>query len=58
MDNLIEEISITELEQRVEFSCCGGGGGGGDDCDNSGGGGEGGGNGSGGPFNPNPDPCP
>jgi hypothetical protein len=30
--NLIEEMSITELEQRVEFSCCGGpgdGGGGG-----------------------------
>jgi hypothetical protein len=26
---LIEEMSITELEQRVEFSCCGGGGGGG-----------------------------
>lgn len=26
--NLIEEMSITELEQRVEFSCCGGGGGG------------------------------
>lgn len=27
--DLIEEMSITELEQRVEFSCCGGGGGGG-----------------------------
>lgn len=26
--NLVEELSITELEQRVEFSCCGGGGGG------------------------------
>ena len=28
-NGLIEEISVTALEQRVEFSCCGGGGGGG-----------------------------
>lgn len=28
--NLVEELSITELEQRVEFSCCGGDGGGDD----------------------------
>ena len=27
--NMIEELAIVELEQRVEFGCCGGGGGGG-----------------------------
>jgi hypothetical protein len=27
--NLVEELSIEMLEQRIEFSCCGGGGGGG-----------------------------
>jgi len=27
--NLTEELAIVELEQRVEFGCCGGGGGGG-----------------------------
>lgn len=38
-DSLIEDIAITELEQRVEFACCGGdgggtgGGGGGDPTD-------------------------
>jgi hypothetical protein len=32
---LIEECSLLQLEQRVEFSCCGGGGG--DDGDNGGG---------------------
>ena len=26
---LIEELAIVELEQRVEFGCCGGGGNGG-----------------------------
>lgn len=26
---LIEEISLTDLEQRIEFGCCGGEGGGG-----------------------------
>lgn len=30
--NLIEEISLKDLEQRIEFGCCGGGG------DNGGGG--------------------
>jgi hypothetical protein len=29
--NLIEEISMKDLEQRIEFSCCTGGGGD-DDC--------------------------
>jgi hypothetical protein len=29
--NLVEELSIEMLEQRIEFSCCGGGGGGGGD---------------------------
>jgi hypothetical protein len=24
--NLVEELSIEMLEQRIEFSCCGGGG--------------------------------
>ncbi len=24
--NMIEEISLKDLEQRIEFSCCGGGG--------------------------------
>ena len=28
-NNLIEELAIVDLEQRVEFGCCGGGGGGG-----------------------------
>jgi hypothetical protein len=28
-DQLIEEISLQDLEQRIEFGCCGGGGGGG-----------------------------
>ncbi|MGB0132725.1 hypothetical protein [Dokdonella sp.] len=41
--NLIEEMSITELEQRVEFSCCGGGGGGGSGGDGGGGPGDDGG---------------
>lgn len=36
--NLIQEMSITELEQRVEFSCCGGGGGGNDGPGGGGGG--------------------
>ena len=35
--NLVEELSIEMLEQRIEFSCCGGGGGDGggnyDPCD-------------------------
>ena len=32
--NLIEEFSVVELEQRIEFGCFGGGGGddGGEDC--------------------------
>lgn len=44
MDNkLLDEFSITELEDRVEFGfCCGGGG---DDGGGSGGGGGGGGGG-------------
>ena len=29
--NQLEEISIVALEQRIEFSCCGGGGDGGGD---------------------------
>ena len=29
--NQLEEISIVALEQRIEFSCCGGGSGGGDE---------------------------
>lgn len=33
---LIEEISMKDLEQRIEFGCCGG-----DDGDNGGGGGGG-----------------
>lgn len=28
--NLVEELSIEMLEQRIEFSCCGGDDGGGD----------------------------
>jgi len=44
--DLIEEMSITALEQRVEFSCCGGGGGSGGD----------GGPGDGGPVDPDPTP--
>jgi hypothetical protein len=35
--NLIEELAIVELEQRVEFGCCGGGGGGGGDTPPGGG---------------------
>ena len=27
--DLIQQLSLHELEQRVEFGCCGGGGGGG-----------------------------
>jgi len=42
--DLIEEISIQDLEQRIEFGCCGGdgggGGGGGDGGGGSGGGGD------------------
>ena len=41
-ENLIEEMNVTALEQRLEFGCCGGGGGGGggdeppcDPCDNT-----------------------
>ncbi|MEZ5463797.1 MAG: hypothetical protein R3F22_00945 [Lysobacteraceae bacterium] len=34
---LVEELSLTALESRIEFGCCGGGGGDG---------------GGGGPFNP------
>jgi len=26
--NLVEELSLTALESRIEFGCCGGGGGG------------------------------
>ncbi len=26
-NDLIKEIDVVELEQRIEFSCCGGGGG-------------------------------
>lgn len=37
MNRMIEELSIVELEQRIEFSCCGGSG------DPGGGGGGGGG---------------
>jgi hypothetical protein len=39
MNRMIEELSIVELEQRIEFSCCGGDGGpggpggGGGSCD-------------------------
>jgi hypothetical protein len=40
--NLIEEIELKDLEQRIEFGCCGGGGGGG----------TGGGGGGGGPDDP------
>ncbi len=28
-NEMIEEISLQDLEQRIEFGCCGGGGGGG-----------------------------
>ena len=44
---ILEELSLTELEERIEFGCCGGGGGGG------GGGGD--------PVDPcniSPDDCP
>ena len=41
-NEMIEEISLQDLEQRIEFGCCGGGGGGG-------GGGRGGPGGPGGP---------
>lgn len=30
--NPLEEISIVALEQRIEFSCCGGSGGGENEC--------------------------
>ena len=29
----LEELSLVELEERIEFGCCGGGGGGGDPVD-------------------------
>jgi hypothetical protein len=32
--NMIEEISMKDLEQRIEFSCCGGGN---EECDAQGG---------------------
>ncbi len=38
MKNMIEEFALVELEQRIEFSCCGG--------DSGGGGGGGGGPGN------------
>ena len=31
-NNLLEEFSINELEDRVEFGLCGGSGGGGEPC--------------------------
>ena len=43
-NNAIEEIEISELEDRIEFGICGGGG---DDGGSGGGGGAGGGTGSG-----------
>jgi len=49
--DLIEEISIQDLEQRIEFGCCGGDGGGGD----GGGDGDGGGSGGGGDGDNNND---
>jgi hypothetical protein len=42
-NNILVELKITELEERVEFGLCGGGGGGG-----------GGGDGGGGPITPTP----
>jgi hypothetical protein len=37
--NLVEEFAIVDLEQRLEFSCCGGGGTGGGTGTGGGGGG-------------------
>lgn len=34
---IVKEISLRDLEQRMEFSCCGGGGGGGGDGEGGGG---------------------
>ena len=36
-ENLIEEMNVTALEQRIEFGCCGGDGGGDGDGDGGGG---------------------
>jgi hypothetical protein len=44
--DLVEEVELKDLEQRIEFGCCGGDGGGGP------GGGGGGGGGDGNPMEP------